>query len=588
MELNKLNSIGSLKTLPAAFKLLLPRDVAVMVVLTVFAVSISTLEFFTLLAIPIGLDNFLQTNLYSDNVSSLGFSFLNRFLKNNSILILILAVSFVGVGKFFIILWSNKFGANLAASFGERLVSRFLFADYSVSSGHESVLLARIFFGDVQVWASDFCQKLISLFERSVFLAMCVFYFLFFLPWGASLVTMIFVCLSLVILVFLRKIGKYTGERLRTLSDNLMVAGEQIARGLLEIKISKNENYFVKMFRVDYQKFAGVRALAAVLKNTPSLTIATVGQIGLISTPIALLYVKTDPELILATFITLGVVLARAVPIIGTLTSEFTIFYTQLPTLERLSSLFALLDQSSTQKDERDKDPQNSKDCEVRSVNNLQINRIVCKEGEITLGKNKIFSGVNFELQPGVIYGFFGPSGSGKTTLLNSICGVMRLDKGSLECFSEDGSKMMPRVSYAPQRPIFFSGDLDENLSMGKVVNNQKLQEIKNDFGLLEVEKFWPERASGIAEIGGHMSGGEVQRLAVARSLLIPADIYIFDEPTSSLDRKLSDAFFSILRKKFQGAICIVVTHSRHDLSLCDEVFELKEGRLNKGNDISK
>ena len=71
-------------------------------------------------------------------------------------------------------------------------------------------------------------------------------------------------------------------------------------------------------------------------------------------------------------------------------------------------------------------------------------------------------------------------------------------------------------------------------------------------------------------------SGGELQRISILRALLKPADIYIFDEPTSSLDRNRANNFFKLLRNFYKKKLIIIISHSNEDLLQCDEVVRVK------------
>ncbi|MAI67085.1 MAG: hypothetical protein CMJ26_04325 [Phycisphaerae bacterium] len=179
-----------------------------------------------------------------------------------------------------------------------------------------------------------------------------------------------------------------------------------------------------------------------------------------------------------------------------------------------------------------------------------------CKELTKSFDK-ELFSKFNLELEPGEIIAITGPSGCGKTTLLRCICGLESLDSGELYLEGDDISKMN-----AEERGIgmiFQTAVLYPHLN---VEGNLRLGDKRGDIrkALIEVgmEGFEKRRIESL-------SGGEGQRISLARALLAKPKVLLLDEPFSSLDEDLSERLVSDVRSILKQRKCpaILVTHNK-------------------------
>ena len=168
-----------------------------------------------------------------------------------------------------------------------------------------------------------------------------------------------------------------------------------------------------------------------------------------------------------------------------------------------------------------------------------------------------LFSEFNLDLEPGEIVAITGPSGSGKTTLLRCICGLERLDSGSIFLNSVNITNLKPEmrgVGLIFQKPVLYP-----HLS---VEGNLKLGSKKGDFSNALNEVGLPNFNKRRIET---LSGGEGQRVALARALLAKPAVLLLDEPFSSIDDELSDRLVKDVKKLLKDRECpaILVTHNK-------------------------
>lgn len=201
--------------------------------------------------------------------------------------------------------------------------------------------------------------------------------------------------------------------------------------------------------------------------------------------------------------------------------------------------------------------------------------------------KNSILKGINIEFEKGRIYAIVGKSGEGKTTTLSLLSGLTSPSSGSIYY---DGKNLKDIDKYKYRNTmvgVIFQGynllpqlTAEENVVLsldltGKKIKNKKEVARK---ALLEVELDNEKAKRRILKL----SGGEQQRVAIARTLCYEPDIILADEPTGNLDNDTGDGIMNIFKKlaRDDNKCVIIVTHSDKVASFADKVITLKDGLM--------
>ena len=194
--------------------------------------------------------------------------------------------------------------------------------------------------------------------------------------------------------------------------------------------------------------------------------------------------------------------------------------------------------------------------------------------------KHTIFTDVNLQVKPGEKILLMAPSGWGKTTLLRLMLGLKRPVEGKIlingENVTGDWAKAHNYFSYVNQKPFMFDDTLRFNITLGRKVSDEKLKKVIHLAGLDElVKKEGLDHKVG--EAGNGLSGGQIQRIEIARALLSGRPILLADEATSALDPNLSFAIHETLLKNPHVAIIEVA----HKISPEEKAMFNKIVRLN-------
>lgn len=197
--------------------------------------------------------------------------------------------------------------------------------------------------------------------------------------------------------------------------------------------------------------------------------------------------------------------------------------------------------------------------------------------------KQRIVDDVSFDLRNGELLGLVGPSGSGKSSLLRLLNRLDEPSSGTVYLDQQDYRQISPRelrrrIGLVTQRPYLFPGDIELNVSFGPRQREERLSSVEVS-DLLQRVGLPDSDARNVA----NLSGGEQQRVSLARSLANHPEILLLDEPTSALDEDAKGGIENLIRRLMEetSLTCVLVTHDRAQARrMCDRVVLLDHGRI--------
>jgi ABC-type Mn2+/Zn2+ transport system ATPase subunit len=207
-------------------------------------------------------------------------------------------------------------------------------------------------------------------------------------------------------------------------------------------------------------------------------------------------------------------------------------------------------------------------------------------------GKNIVLRDVSLSIQAGSLTGIYGPNGAGKSTFVKLCLGMLRPALGSISVlggspWGRGGRKFRLRIGYVPQKTSGGSLPLTVRDSVGMGL-----------YGKLGFFRFLSKRdrlsveqameACGISLLAENLvrelSGGQAQRAAIARALVLDAEVLLLDEPTSSLDAEGRMELLRIIkeRREYRHITALIVSHDEAALGECGAMYRFNEGRVTK------
>ena len=199
----------------------------------------------------------------------------------------------------------------------------------------------------------------------------------------------------------------------------------------------------------------------------------------------------------------------------------------------------------------------------------------------------EIFKSFNLKINSGKVLGIVGKVGSGKTSVVDLISRIYDPQKGDIfigdkNLKSIEISELRSLISYVPQNNFLFSESIKKNIEFGNP--NSSIDEITNAAKLaeidLEIEKFENGYDTILGERGVTLSGGQAQRISIARSFIKDSEIYLFDDCFSSLDSDTEDRILKNLKNNFQNKTLIIISHRVSCVKHADNIIVLDNGKI--------
>lgn len=392
---------------------------------------------------------------------------------------------------------------------------------------------------------------------------------------SACIVLLVCVPLIPMSIVFVQKIAKkllskYWGSYTQ-LGDSFL----ENLQGLTTLKIYQADEKKSKEMDEEAQRFRKItmKVLTMQLNSTSVMDIIAYGgaAVGMIVT--------------IVQYFNGNVSISGAITII-LLASEFFIplrllgsyFHIAMNGMAASDKIFAILDLP----EESSKDKLEISDCKNIKLENVEFSYD---------GSRKILDGINMELEKGKFISIVGESGCGKSTIAGLILGKNKKYKGSIridetELTDINEQSLMEQIVLVSHNSHLFKETVEENLKMGKSeATKEEMEAALRKVNLLGFINSEEGLNTKIAEQGSNLSGGQCQRLAMARAILKDAKMYIFDEATSNIDAESEELIMEVIHKLAQTKTIILISHRLANVVNSDCIYMLKNGKITeKGN----
>lgn len=230
------------------------------------------------------------------------------------------------------------------------------------------------------------------------------------------------------------------------------------------------------------------------------------------------------------------------------------------------------------------KDPENPEHPKKEAAGTVEFNHVSFAYPEA--GEN-VLTDIHFKAKKGETVAIIGSTGSGKSTLVNLIPRFYDVTEGSVSVDGVDVRDMSQKelrdcIGYVPQKGVLFSGTIDSNIRYGKTDISE--EEVKTAARIAQAQDFIEEKPqayhSPIAQGGTNVSGGQKQRLSIARAIAKKPEIFIFDDSFSALDFKTDSRLRSALKEHTKDATTIIVAQRISTILHADRIIVLDDGHM--------
>ena len=364
-----------------------------------------------------------------------------------------------------------------------------------------------------------------------------------------------------------------TGRILKNLTEAL--------HGVKNIKIFNASNYFLKSLEKNCKELAKTNILLSVYSQVPKnglemFAVFMISVMILIQDSLSSLDVESFSSI---SFFVL--VAFKLLPSVSKIILSFQTMRFSQASVEIIKKELVTYKKQSIEKNNNQKIFKR-----ISFTKNISLNNISFRYNKKS---DYLLKDINLKISKGDIVGIYGESGTGKSTLIDILLGLLIPTKGNLKIddikiTKNNRNNWLNSVGYVPQKIFLTDDTLLENIAFGQDINEIDKVKAYKAIKRSELESLVTSKGGLKRKLGQHgsnVSGGQLQRIGIARSLYKSAEIYVFDESTSSLDKETEKKMLDVIKKISKNKSCIIVSHNINNLRYCNKIFCLKNKKLN-------
>ncbi len=500
----------------------------------------------------------------------------------------LLVVSFfliVFILRFIILIFCNWYNADFEYKIRNfitrKLYSNYIFAPYEKFYKFNSAILVKNINNEVAVYSAAIGAFITLINEIFVFSGI----FLLLIYFQPKATVIIFLILSLI--AFL--INKFTKKQLNIWGKNSQkYEGQrtkhffQTFNAIKEIKIFNKENFFLEQSQKFNDYFFDSNKKEIFVRTLPRILLELTLILGLSLFLIFIISKKSNFQELLPSIVLFGAAGYRMLPSINRI----------LTSLQKLRFAAPVIENINNQLKEKSKtinlieNPSNSNfQSEIRFEN-------VCFTYPGTI--KKIFDDLNISIKKKESIGLMGESGSGKSTFVNLISGLIKCNSGNIKIDRKNFEEInindfQKKIGYVPQQTFLLDDSIRNNIAFGINKDNYNDDDMYKILNIVELNQFVislkDKLETIVGERGTKLSGGQIQRIGIARALFINPELLILDEATNALDLETEKKLLRNIKLNFKSLSKIVVAHRQSSFHECEKIYQIINGKLKTSNE---
>ena len=390
-----------------------------------------------------------------------------------------------------------------------------------------------------------------------------------------------FLVLGLILFMMFNKKYIFIGRERQKQDSNRIKYVQQGIQGIKEIIAFNLQEFILSYFIKSNEKVIKNTHLSGLLNSIPKLLMETLAILIILIIFLTTKEIQNDINKHIFVLGLIAVAAFRMFPGINRIISALNTFQYSKPSIKVLTQIFE--DDIENLKNINFQFEDNKKDLILKE--SIEIKNLDFK---FPSSKNFIFKNLNLKINKGEQIGIMGETGSGKSTFVDLILGILNPTLGDICCDDKSIFKQLNNwrrsIGYVSQFPYLLDDTIEANIAIG--VDEDKISKEKV-FKCLEianlknfVSSLSDRHKTLIGERGAQLSGGQIQRLAIARALYKFPSILLLDEATASVDSKTQSNILEDLNKFKNDITLISISHDREALIHCDKIYELRDSGL--------
>lgn len=453
-----------------------------------------------------------------------------------------------------------------------RLFQNYLFMPFALLRKHNSNDIAKIILSETQQFIYAVLLPFLDIISRLLTTIVVLILLLWINPLLTLLSVFILAVAYSILYLAIRRFLFNTGKKMVEANSNRFRIVREALEGVKWLKLRGLQSACLDLFTEPTRTFSRHQFYHELCSRTARYVVETVALGGAVFVIVILIWQrKSTPEIVAMT----GVVAFASYRLLPSLQQVF-VGLTRIRAHEAvLESLHRALDHPSFSEEQHS-------EVDLHFQHEIRLNNITFYHGDST---TELFKNLNLTIKKGEILGIAGPTGCGKTTLLDILLGLLTPHSGSLEV---DGkpivgsyvSAWQRRLGYVPQHIHLIDATIRDNIAWAKATEGAVIEAAQRA-GIASFIESLPEGYnSRVGDQGTRLSGGQVQRIGIARAIYHRPEVLVLDEATSALDGHTEDLVMRSILELAHEMTIILVAHRLETLRRCSRIILLDQGKI--------
>ena len=577
-----------MKNIYSDLKILLSKDFF-KIYLLFFASLLSTLfEVISIGSIPIFVMIITDLDLILSKISQIHYlKFILNFEHSKIVIFgaiaLMLIFLFKNLFLLLLLFFQGKLLMRLRAKTSNNIFSHYISLPYEKLINRNPAILIRTIESDIGN-SFTYIQSLLMLVRESLILISLFLLLIFANPFISSISILSLGIPVLFFYYFYRNKLKVKGKLLQIeLGKKLKIINQSLG-SFKELKIMRRENFFLNNFQEINLNSEKLSFFSYIITSTPRLFLEVTALLSVVVVSAILYIIENNTQSIIPLISLLSVTAIRLIPALSVITTSLTTLRFKRPSFELIVDEIKELKKSLELQSKQNLNKENyNKKFEFN--NQISLENISFSYFDA----NKVaIENINFKVKKGSKVGIIGRSGAGKSTLVDLMLGLLKPQKGEIYLdnykIDEVSESWQSQIGYIQQDIYLLDDTIKNNISFG--VEKDKINEklINKVVKIAQLEKFINSLPNRLDTIVGNrgikISGGEKQRIAIARALYNNPQVIILDEATSSLDIDNENKILNEINENLSDKTMIVISHRNNTVKNCDIIFVMENGKI--------
>jgi len=462
--------------------------------------------------------------------------------------------------------YMQKFFENKKHSLTHRFFQNYLRFNYHSFTKKNPATINKLVFAD-STNLMTIIDSALKIFA-DMFTLFLIYLALVMVNWKMTLMLTLFLCIKSTFLIklFSKKLTQQ-GIRVAVFSRNINKLYNESYRNFKLIKLLGHENYILSRFSYENRGLIRAQILNRLLQEAPRILLETIGFSILVGAVIYVVYKVRTPEHIIPILAMYALAFYRFIPSITRIINSYNIMAFSKGTIDLQNDLIYQTNKPGSEP--------------------ISFTKQICLEN-IHFGyqKNKpIFTNASLTIKKQERIAFIGPSGAGKSTLADIIMGLhpqqggaIYIDNEKLTC--QNVRAWQRKIGYIPQQIYLFDGTVAENIVFGREYNEKKIIKALKKANIYNFLLHEQGIDTKVGEGGILLSGGQMQRIAIARALYSDPNILVLDEATSALDNETETNIMNEIYSLNKEKTLIIIAHRLTTVLKCEKIYHIENKKI--------